>query len=106
MKAKPEEKRSLKEFIQVKVYEALEKYQIEIESLRRENDELAEENMTIKVKNDRDLREVDSLKKMLKEREEDSRRRMDALERRNKELEADLHRLNNQYKVVLDRGVT
>jgi hypothetical protein len=58
------------------------------------------------MKNERDVRELDSVKKLSKEREEDSRRRIDALERRNKELESDLHRLNNQYKVVLDRGMT
>jgi len=34
------------------------------------------------------------MKKLSREREEDSRRRMDSLERRNKELEADLHKLN------------
>ena len=31
---------------------------------------------------------------------------MDTLERRNKELEADLHKLNQQYKVILDKGVS
>jgi hypothetical protein len=58
------------------------------------------------MKNDRDQREIESLKKLSREREEDGRRRIDALERRNKELESDLHRLNNQYKVVIDRGMT
>ena len=28
------------------------------------------------------------------------------MERKNKELESDLHRINNQYKVVLDKGAT
>jgi cell division protein FtsB len=36
------------------VYEALEKYQRDIEDLRRENDNLAEENMNMKIKSDRD----------------------------------------------------
>ena len=62
--------------------------------------------MNFKMKSDRDQREIESLKKLAREREEDSRRRIDALERRNKELESDLHRLNNQYKVVIDRGMT
>jgi hypothetical protein len=62
--------------------------------------------MNYKMKSERDQREIESLKKLSREREEDSRRRIDALERRNKELESDLHRLNNQYKVVLDRGMT
>jgi hypothetical protein len=79
----------------VKVYESLEKYQREIESLRRENDEIVEENMNTKLKGDRDSRELDNIKKLSREREEDSRRKVDALERRNKELETDLHKLNN-----------
>jgi hypothetical protein len=40
LKTKPEEQRSLKEYLQVKIYEALDRYQREIESLRRDNDEL------------------------------------------------------------------
>lgn len=95
----------MKEYIQVKVYESLEKYHIEIENLRRENNDLVEECMNMKMKNDRDNRELDSMKKLSREREEDTRRKMDAMERRTKELEADLHKLNNQYKVVLDKGV-
>lgn len=95
MKSKPEERRSLKEFIQVKVYEALEKYQVEIENLRREIAVISEDGLNMKMKNERDLRELESVKKLSKEREEDNRRRLDALERRNKELESDLHRLNN-----------
>lgn len=58
------------------------------------------------MKNERDSRELESTKKISREKEEDYRRRMDALERRNKELESDLHRVNNQYKVILDRGAT
>ena len=42
LKSKSEEQRSLKEFLQVKVYEALDRYHREIEALRRENDELVE----------------------------------------------------------------
>ena len=62
--------------------------------------------MNIKLKADRDSRELENIKKMSREREEDSRRRVDALERRNQELEADLHKLNNQHKVVLERGMS
>lgn len=106
MKAKPEDQRSLKEYIQVKVYESVEKYHIEIDNLRIENADLVEESMTIKMKNDRDNRELESVKKMARESQEDARRKMDAMERRTRELEADLHKLNNQYKVVLDKGVS
>jgi hypothetical protein len=42
LKAKPEDRRSLKEFLQVRIYEALNNYQRELEALRRENDELVE----------------------------------------------------------------
>ena len=42
LKAKPEEHRSLKEFLQVKIYEALDRYNRDIEVLRRENDEFVE----------------------------------------------------------------
>jgi len=38
----------------VKAYESLEKYLRELEGLRRENDELVEENMNTKIKNERD----------------------------------------------------
>jgi hypothetical protein len=41
----PEDRRSLKEFLQVRIYEALEKYHSEIEGLRRENDELVEQSL-------------------------------------------------------------
>ena len=51
--------------------------------------------MNTKLKGDRDSRELENIKKLSREREEDSRRSVDALERRNKELEADLHKLNN-----------
>lgn len=51
--------------------------------------------MNLKMKTDRDSREIESLKKLAREREEDSRRRIDALERRTKELEQDVHRTGN-----------
>jgi hypothetical protein len=73
----------------------LEKYQREIENLRRENDQLVEDNMNLKLRSDRDHRELESMKKLNREREEDSRRRIDTVERRNKELESDLHRINS-----------
>jgi hypothetical protein len=42
LKARPQDRRSLKEFLQVRIYEALYNYQRELDSLRRENDELVE----------------------------------------------------------------
>lgn len=48
--------------------------------------------MNLKMRSDRDGREIDSLKKLSREREEDYRRKTDSLERRIKELEHDLHR--------------
>lgn len=58
-----------------------------MEGLRRSNDELAEEVMTLKMKGEREGRELESLKKLAKEREEDHRRKADALERKVRELE-------------------
>jgi len=46
-------------------------------------------------KADRDSRELDSIKKLMKDREEDARRRIDAAERRTKELEVDLKKINS-----------
>jgi hypothetical protein len=51
--------------------------------------------MNLKLRSDRDQRELESMKKLNREREEDSRRRIDTVERRNKELESDLHRINS-----------
>lgn len=62
--------------------------------------------MNLKMRSDRDSREIESLKKVNREREEDSRRRIDTVERRNKELEVDLHRVNTQYKVLMEKGIT
>ena len=78
----------------------------EIETLRRSNDELVEQNMNLKMKSDRDGREIDSLKKLSREREDDFRRKTDALERKIKELEHDLHRTGTQNKVLLEKGMT
>jgi hypothetical protein len=61
--------------------------------------------MNVKMTNERITREFDSMKKLVRERDDDARRKIETLERRNKELEADLHRLDSQYKTVLDKGV-
>ncbi|CDW86764.1 UNKNOWN [Stylonychia lemnae] len=106
LKAKHEDQKSLKEYLQVRIYEQLDKYHHEIENLRRSNDELVEVNMNLKMKSDRDQREIESLKKIAREREEDSRRRIDALERRTKELEQDLHRVTTQNKVMMEKGIS
>ncbi len=45
LKSIPEDRRSLKEFLQVRIYESLCNYQRELESLRRENDELVEQSL-------------------------------------------------------------
>ena len=54
---------------------------------------------------DRDSRELENMRKIMREREEDSRRKNDQMERRVKELETDLHKINNQYKILVERGV-
>ena len=97
LKAIPEDRRSLKEFLLVRIYEAINGYRRELDSLRRENDELVEQALRDSNKADRDSRELDSIKKLMKDREEDARRRIDAAERRTKELEVDLKKINSQY---------
>lgn len=104
--AKPEDQRSLKEFLQVKLYESLERYQREVEGLRRENDELVEQSLALQHKADRDGRELEAAKRLMTDREADSRRRVDAAERRAKEMEVDLNRINTQYKALFERGLS
>ena len=55
-------------------------------------------------KADRDSRELDSLHKLMRDREEDARRRIDTAERRTRELEVDLKKLTTQYQVVSEKG--
>jgi hypothetical protein len=43
---------------------------------------------------DKDAREVEAIKTMMKDREEDYRRRAEAAERRSRELELDLKKLS------------
>jgi hypothetical protein len=82
----------------------LQKYQRDVESLRHENDELVEQSLAIQHKSDKDSREVESIKKLMRDREEDYTRRTDAAERRAKELELDLKKLNSQYAALHDKG--
>ena len=77
LKAKPEEQQSLKEWVQVRVYEQVDRYRREVEKLRRDNDELAEESMGAKGRQERLEREVEGMRRAMKEREEDAKRRMD-----------------------------
>lgn len=42
----------------------------------------------------------------MRDREEDARRRIDTAERRAKELEVDLNKINGQYKVLFEKGLT
>ncbi len=66
-----------------------------MEGLRRENDELVEKTLALEHKSDKDNREVEAIRKLMRDREEDARRRIDAAERRSKELEVDLKKLNS-----------
>ena len=55
-------------------------------------------------KSDKDAREVEAIKKLMRDREVDYRRRTDAAERRAKELEVDLKKLNSQYAILHEKG--
>ncbi len=56
-------------------------------------------------KSERDSRELEAVKKLSKDRDEDAKRRIDAAERRSRELEVDIQRLNTQHKSLFDRGI-
>jgi hypothetical protein len=76
-----------------------------LEALRRENDELVEQSLALQHKSDRDSRELEAIKKLSRDRDEDSRRKVDAAERRARELEVDLQRLSTQHKALFEKGL-
>ena len=49
----------------------MEKFKIEIDNLRSENSDLYEQNSTLKLKSERDARELENAKKLSREKEED-----------------------------------
>lgn len=58
--------------------------------LRKDNDDMAEEMHELRSRADRDKREIQSMKNLHKEREDDSRRKIDDLDMKNTKLTAEL----------------
>lgn len=89
---------SLKEFVQVKVYETLQTYLRDLEKLQFDNQEAVTQLIQTRSQLDRERIEKDTSSKQLKEVRDDARRRIDALERRCQELESDNQILTSQIK--------
>jgi len=92
---KVKQNQSLKEFVQVKVYETLQTYLRDLDRYRYDHQESSSQVMHLKTQVERERMEKDSMAKQLKDLRLDAHRRIDALERRNQELEAD-HQVLNQ----------
>jgi chromosome segregation ATPase len=97
---KVKQNQSLKEFVQVKVYETLQSYLRDLDKQRYDNQEATSQLLQYKTQLERERMEKDNMAKQLKDLRLDSHRRIDALERRNQELEADNQVLNQQIKTA------
>jgi len=95
LKSKPDHLQSLKEFIQIKVFDALQNYAHDLNQNQGENEQLFHDLHLAKNKNEKNEIEINSLRSHIKEVKEDAQRRVAALERRNVELETDNQQLNN-----------
>ena len=89
---------SLKEFIQMKVYDTLKTYLRDLEKYQFQSQEQASQLVHLKSQVERERNEKETFSKQLREIRDDSRRRIDALERRNQELEQDHGNLSAQLK--------
>lgn len=98
----PENKRNIKEFVQVKAYEVVKKFRDEVESLKRENEQLTEKCGSLREKADKQTREADRISNVLRDRENDYTNRIEDLEIRNKELQEAINKLRmkeESYKI-------
>lgn len=104
LKATPEGNLSLKEFIQVKVYEALMGYCEDLNSNQGENKKLFHDLQVAKNRIEKDEIEINALRTQIKQIKEDADRRVSALERRNLELETDNKQVKSQYKLLSEKS--
>jgi cell shape-determining protein MreC len=74
---------SLKEFIQVKVYDTLQTYLQDLDKYQADTRETAAQLIQTRSQLERERMEKETMGKHIKELREDTRRRIDALERRN-----------------------
>ena len=89
---------SLKEFVQVKVYETLQTYLRDLEKYQYDNQEAIMQLTQVRSQLEREKIERETIAKQLKDIREDSRRRIDNLERRNQELESEAQLMNQNLK--------
>lgn len=97
-----ENRRNLKEYVQVKAYEMVKKYRDELEHLRRENEDLSDKNNKYREKAAKETREVDRISNVLNDRENDYTNRIEDLEIRNKEFQETINKLRmkeESYKI-------
>ncbi|CAI2385600.1 unnamed protein product [Moneuplotes crassus] len=102
LRSVPENKRNLKEFVQVKAYELVKKYKDQSEDLKRENEDLAEKCTIYKEKASKEAREADRVSHVLNDRENDYMSRIEELQIRNKELQETINKLRmkeESYKI-------
>ena len=104
LKARPEQHQSLKEFVQIKVFEELTQYMQDLSNAQAENKELFHQLNQFKNKAEKGEIEVKSLRSQLKEVREDAERRIGALSRRNLDVEADMGQLDAQYKQLNEKS--
>ena len=104
LKNKQEHTLSLKEFIQIRVFEAVQNYAHDLNQHQGENTELFHNLKLAQNKLERSQIETKSLQNQLKDIKHDSERRVAALERRNLELETSMHQLNAQYNLLNEKS--
>ena len=80
---KTKQNQSLKEFVQVKVFETLQTYLRDLEQYQFDNQQISAQLFQMRTQLEKDRSEKESLAKQLKEVRDDSRRQIDQLERRN-----------------------
>lgn len=89
----PENKRNIKEFVQVKTYELVKKYKDDVEALKRSNEELSEKVTLLNERSQKESREIERISNVLRDRENDYTNRIEDLEIRNKELQELVNKL-------------
>jgi DNA repair exonuclease SbcCD ATPase subunit len=91
---------SFKEFIQMKVFEQVDKYQEEIERVRGDVTVLTDECLKYQSALERSQREVESLRKLGKEIESDHQRQLSSMQRRIKDVESEFRQKEGEYQHI------
>ena len=104
LKSKQEHNLSLKEFVQIRVFEAVQNYAEDLNQNEGETKQIFHNLKQTQNKLERSQIEVKSLQNQLKDIRDDSERRVSALERRNLELESSLHQINAQYNLLNEKS--